>query len=165
MNRQIKKPDTQTLQPQLQEKKQQQIPTDKSNQQHLTKRTSNTARINSDDINVDGYHDFGKLTKLCPSFMKGIAKRLKKRKNSNLVVFNFFKMNTQDHRNGNLITVTRIIWMLWKMVLDSKWHKKVYQIISFHVVCEANVNTMYHKSVSDFFFYFLNYIFISKSNW
>lgn len=69
MDKQIKKPDTQTLQPQLQDKQQQQqnqqkqIPIDKSNlnKQHLTKRTSNTARINGDDIDVDGYHDFGKL--------------------------------------------------------------------------------------------------------
>lgn len=61
MDKQIKKPDTQTLQPQLQDKQQQQKPNDKSNQQHLTKRTSNTARINGDDIDVDGYHDFGKF--------------------------------------------------------------------------------------------------------
>lgn len=67
MNKQIKKPDIQTLQPQLQDKQQQkqqqlqQKPNDKSNQQHLTKRTSNTARINGDDIDVNGYHDFGKF--------------------------------------------------------------------------------------------------------
>lgn len=63
-DKQIKKPDTQTLQPQSQDKQRQpqQIRTDKLNQQqqqHLTKRTSNTARINGDDIDVDGYHDFG----------------------------------------------------------------------------------------------------------